>query len=153
MATVEAIHRYTRRDETIFVFGYGPKLYWDADRPPAIRYIGTEKAGQLGPHGQAVFDEITTLLTEARPKAVVVHPDHFKRSPLIKGLDTSAMEAWLRANYDPPGGGRPAKLWIRHRVPGPTGHRSPAHLGSEFLRVEPDGRALGAVGQAADQNG
>lgn len=113
LATVETVRRLTRPDETIFVFGYGPKLYWDADRPSAIRYIGTEKAGQLGAYGQPIFDEITTLLIETKPKVIVVHPEHFKQSPFAKGLDTSRIAAWLETHYDQPEGDRPRNVWTR----------------------------------------
>ncbi|MFH0980894.1 MAG: hypothetical protein V2A79_05075 [Planctomycetota bacterium] len=112
---VAAIQRYVRPDETIFVFGYGPQLYWDVDRPSAIRYIGTEKAAQLGSHGQPLFDEITALLIQAKPKALLVDPDDFERSSLADGLDTSELEAWIRAHYARPEDGRPSGLWLRRK--------------------------------------
>ncbi len=111
--TLAAVRRLTGPEDTIFVFGYGPKLYWDADRPSAIRYIGTEKAGQLREQGQPLFEEITALLMEADPKAIIVHPKHFQGSPFVKGLDTARVEAWVRANYNLLQDEPSKDLWIR----------------------------------------
>ena len=112
VATVEAIRRGTSAGEAIFVFGYGPHLYWEVDRPPAIRYIGTEKAGQLGEFGQPIFDEITTLLAEASPKAIVVYCDDSVRSALVVGLDTAHADEWLTTNYTRAAGTK--DVWIRN---------------------------------------
>jgi len=109
----EAVRRHTHPDESLFVFGYGPKLYWDVDRPSAIPFIGTEKAGQLGAHGQPLFNEITALLAEAKPRVILVKLGNWKRSPSLRELDTSEVRAWIEANYDQPSPLHLKELWVR----------------------------------------
>ena len=113
LALVDAVRQHTSSDETIFVFGYGPKFYWDADRPSAIPYVGTEKVGHLKAHGQPLFDEITALLAEARPKVVLVTPGDLRRSPAVRRLDTSALARWIETNYERPDPERLRSLWVR----------------------------------------
>ncbi|MCP4589187.1 MAG: glycosyltransferase family 39 protein, partial [bacterium] len=91
VAAVEAIRRHTQPDDSIFVFGYGPKLYWDAQRSSAIRYIGTEKAEQLGARGQPILDEVSDALMQARPKAILVNADGLKNMGDTSGLDASEL--------------------------------------------------------------
>ena len=86
----------------MFVWPYDPEIYFRADRPPAIRYIATEKAYQLGQAGQPLMDETIALLKETRPKVLLIPPDQVTRfeEPHPKGpLTYGDMGTWLRANY------------------------------------------------------
>ena len=111
--TLAAIRQFSRPDESLFVFGYGPQFYWDAERPSAIRYIGTEKAGQLLAYGQPVLDEITALLKTARPKVIVLDREQLRRPGEGAELDLSQMQAWIEEHYARPPGGRPRTVWVR----------------------------------------
>ncbi len=87
--------------EAIFVFGYSPRLYWLADRPPAIRYIGTEKVAQLGRNAQPVLNEIIADLEKAEPKVIVLDSARVSASRSIGGLDTGRLADWIDRDYRP----------------------------------------------------
>ena len=116
-ATAEVIRKYTQPADTLFVWGYGPEVYWRADRPSAVRYIGTEKAVQLGSVGQSTLDEIVDGLHEAPPKALVVAAGTLDRIDDPNGgdpLDYHDLGEWVRANYHLAEGARKRNVWLRN---------------------------------------
>ena len=110
---IAAIQRYSDPQDAMFIFGYSPDIYWRVDRRPAIRYIGTEKAEQLGEHGQPLMDRIAALLIEAEPRIILFHAEAFARAPQTRNLDVTAFEQWLRERYDQPEGEMLPSLWVR----------------------------------------
>jgi hypothetical protein len=114
-ALLEAVRRHTMPDDAIFVSGYGPKLYWDAERRPAIRYIGTEKVGQLGEYGEALKAELVGLLKDARPAAIVIDAEELKVSVHPRVSDFQEMKDWLNAEYARPEDYPESNLWIRRK--------------------------------------
>ncbi|HUU84544.1 MAG TPA: glycosyltransferase family 39 protein [Phycisphaerae bacterium] len=116
IATAESIHRHTGPDDAMFVWGYAPGAYWLADRPSAIRYIGTEKATQLQGAGQPLMDEIIGLLRESRPKVFVITVNELARieHPHEKDpLDYHDLASWVRSNYTPAENAPKQNVWVR----------------------------------------
>ena len=114
VADLGAIQRYTGPDDRIFVFGYGPELYWRSGRAPAIRYIGTEKIGQLGDRGKALYAEVIGLLRVSRPKAILADPVDVRR--LDQMLDGPGLSQWLETDYERVAGHTRENLWIARSV-------------------------------------
>jgi hypothetical protein len=116
-AVADAIRSASQPDDALFVWYYNPKLYWVADRPPAIRYLDTDKARQLGRLGQPLMDEMIRLLKQARPKIIVTDSSLFGRddSTLRHRLPTPGdFPDWLRANYSQPPDLKRRDLWVRN---------------------------------------
>ncbi|MFQ5492497.1 MAG: hypothetical protein ACE5GE_17445, partial [Phycisphaerae bacterium] len=112
----EVIVENTSPADTLFAWGYEPEIYYRADRAPAIRYIGTEKVSQLGPAGQALLDEIITLLKASPPAALVVSLDQVDRFIAPKPgdrLDYDDLGDWLHANYTLCPQAKRENLWLR----------------------------------------
>lgn len=112
----ELIHKRTAPEDRLFVWAYDPEVYFRAARPPAIRYIATEKAYQLGQAGQPVMDDIIALLEAAQPKALVIPADVVNRldKPDSKDpLTYDDLADWLRANYDLCEEAKHKDLWLR----------------------------------------
>jgi hypothetical protein len=116
-AGVQAIHDRSRPTDSLFVWGYNPRLYWLTGRPSAIRYIGTEKAEQLGARGQPLLDTILAELKVARPKLVVVNPQDIHPradAPDADRLDLRAFWDWLRPHYTQANQQEYRALWVRN---------------------------------------
>lgn len=102
IATAEIARRHSSPQETLFVWGYAPEIYWRADRPPAIRYIGTEKAGQLGPVGQSTLDEIVQALRNNPPQVLVIGANTLLKMNEPSGKDPlkyGDLADWIEMNY------------------------------------------------------
>ena len=103
---VSTIRRCSMPGETLFVWGYDPRLYWLADRPSAIRYIGTEKTSD-NPAGQRLLGDICGMVKDARPRIVVADP-----AAISSSADDFA--EWLRGHYTRPDPDRAAHVWVRN---------------------------------------
>jgi hypothetical protein len=115
--TAEVIHRHTGPEDTIFVWGYAPGAYWQADRPSAIRYIGTEKAGQLLAAGQPLMDEIIRLLKTNSPDVFVITVSQLVRienPPAKDPFDYHDLAEWLRAHYTLTEDAEKQNVWLRN---------------------------------------
>lgn len=97
---IDAIERATQPQDPIFIFGYGPDLYWRTNRHSAIRYIGTEKIGQLGRYGQPLLDETTELLQTSPPRLILLDGGTLEKSTSVGQLDTARLAKWLSSNYE-----------------------------------------------------
>ncbi len=80
MDLAQAVRERSAPDETMFVWGYEPRIYWASDRPPAIRYIGTEKT-RRDPSGSRFMAEICRLVIQAKPKVIIGRPTQWTVSP------------------------------------------------------------------------
>jgi len=103
---VSTIRRCSVPGETLFVWGYDPRLYWLADRPSAIRYIGTEKTSD-NPAGQRLLGDICGMVKDARPRIVVADPAAISSS-------AGDFAEWLRGHYTRPDPDRAAHVWVRN---------------------------------------
>jgi hypothetical protein len=118
LATAEIVRKYSGPDDTLFIWGYAPDIYWRADRPPAIRYIGTEKATQLRAAGQPLMDQTISLLREHPPDILVITVGELSRieSPRQKDpLQYDDLADWVRANYTPVAEAPKRNVWLRRK--------------------------------------
>jgi hypothetical protein len=105
---------------TLFVWSYDPELYWLAERPPAIRYIATEKAGQLGRAGQPIMDEIIALLQADPPDVLVLTADEWLAISEPKAdaaLTYGDMATWIPAHYERHPDAPRRNVWVRNVEP------------------------------------
>ncbi|GJM23759.1 MAG: hypothetical protein DHS20C16_01740 [Phycisphaerae bacterium] len=112
-ATVEVIQQYTDTNDTIFLSGYAPELYWRANRRQAIRYLGTEKIQQLKQHGQPLMDETTRCLMAASPRVIMFDFKRWHEVGKSNFANVEVLESWVRQNYDKPEFDRFPTLWVR----------------------------------------
>jgi len=110
---VDAIENLTDRRDSIFIFGYAPELYWQTGRSSAIRYIGTEKIAQLGPHGQPMLDDTLDRLAASPPKLIVLDGATPGESMSVGRLNTQRLAAWFTANYVMAEPKRYPNVWVR----------------------------------------
>ncbi len=116
VVTADLIRQHTAPGDTIFVWAYDPEVYFRADRPPAIRYIATEKAYQLGPAGQPIMDEIIAALKHAAPAVMVLPPDaatQLGHPDRQTGLDFGDLGFWIEGNYRPLERPQRSNIWLR----------------------------------------
>jgi hypothetical protein len=116
VGTAVTIHRHTGPDDSLFVWGYAPGAYWQADRPSAIRYIGTEKATQLRAAGQPLMDEIIGLLQADPPDVFVITPSQLStiEHPRDKDpLHYHDLADWIRTNYTLAQDAPKRNVWLR----------------------------------------
>ncbi|MHC4064803.1 MAG: hypothetical protein ACYSUI_09925, partial [Planctomycetota bacterium] len=114
--TAGLIVEHTGPDDRLFVWQYDPEVYWRANRPPAIRYIATEKAVQLGAAGQPIMADIIASLRDARPRTLVISLDTLDsiEHPRAKDpLQYDGLAQWIRADYRLLPASPRRNIWLR----------------------------------------
>jgi len=110
------IRSRTDAADTLFVWGYGPEVYWRADRPSALRYIGTEKATQLGAAGQPILDRVIDGLKHTPPRVIVLQRAdraRFERGDARDPLDYRDLPRWIRTRYTLAPDAPQPNVWLR----------------------------------------
>lgn len=113
---VRAIRRHTEPDETIYMWGYLPAVYWYADRPQAQRYIVTTLIDQWGRRAQPYVDVVIEDLKRAPPKAIIVGQRELRTiedPPEGHPVEYADFGDWLREHYDMSPDGESRSVWIR----------------------------------------
>jgi len=94
--------------ETLYVWGWAPGVYRNAQRWPASRYATFEKLGQVGPHARFIFDGARADLRARPPRVVVIstgdaagllRPDPFNEwfgATYVRQTTADGMEVWVR---------------------------------------------------------
>lgn len=112
-----AINEHTSDGDAIFAFGYAPEIYWRSGRSSSIKYIGTEKIAQLGPHGQPLLDETLDLLEASPPKLILLDGSTAQASASLGRLDTTRLAEWLQRNYQELNEQRYPNVWVSRSTP------------------------------------
>jgi 4-amino-4-deoxy-L-arabinose transferase-like glycosyltransferase len=98
------IDTHSHRTDTIFVWGYHPRVYWDSSRRCAARYIGVDKIGQVAEYAQSIVDDLHGSFELAPPVLLFIQPttlDDLQRNTFHQALDTAALGQFMRDNYTP----------------------------------------------------
>ncbi len=114
---VDCIHRHARQNDSLYMWGYYPPVYWYADRPLAQRYIVTTLVDQLGPAAQRFIDNVVADLQSQPPAAIVVGPGELQtieHPPPDHPLRYGNFAEWLKREYELPGDCECGSVWI-HR--------------------------------------
>ncbi len=94
--------------ETLYVWGWAPGVYRNAQRWPASRYATLEKLGQVGPHARFIFDGARGDLRARPPRVVVISAGD------AAGLrPPDPFNEWFRATYAPQATAGGMEIWVR----------------------------------------
>lgn len=116
-STIEAIEKHTEPDDSIFLWGYAPQVYWHTNRPQAQRYILVTLIDQWGVRAQPYLDEAIADLKASPPKAVVVtrrEMSIMEQPPADSPIRYGAFADWIRRNYSVPADCENGDVWIRN---------------------------------------
>lgn len=125
-----AVRQRCGPDETLYVSGYRPRLWYLCDRPPAGRHCGTMSAARLGRSGAFVIDEIAAALRADPPCAILVGGRELDRLDEPAGSMVEASHRWGPANEGDGSGDEPP-VWIQ------TLYEPSEHRRLWFRRVAP----------------
>jgi predicted membrane protein len=76
---IAAINHHSEPNDSILVWGFDPRVYWESRRPPATRFIGIDKIHALGTVAQFMVDEILADLQRQPPKIILMRFDHARK--------------------------------------------------------------------------
>ncbi|NOT02757.1 MAG: hypothetical protein HOP29_19310 [Phycisphaerales bacterium] len=116
--TAEVIRRHTRADESVYMLGYLPPVYWYADRPLAQRYLVSTLIDQWMERAQPVVDEVIADLKRDPPTVLVIGRDEMKfieQPPADHPVRYGDLPSWIRSHYRVAPDALENEVWIRDR--------------------------------------
>lgn len=116
--TAGVVRRHTQPDESIYMLGYLPPVYWYADRPLAQRYLVSTLIDQWMERAQPHLDEVIADLQRDPPKVLVIGRDEMKfieHPPVDHPVRYGDLPSWIRSHYRPAPDAPEGEVWILER--------------------------------------
>jgi hypothetical protein len=103
-AALQFINGHSRPGDSIYVWDYAPRVYWEAGRPCPARFTTMLNVQQIGRFGQIIVDDVARSLAAAPPKVILI--PWRRAQELAAGRDDALVDyrslgTWLCAHYRP----------------------------------------------------